>query len=88
MILDAQGIGGVWAWSIGFWSALLVWPLSTVFFIVASFFGTRQDRPLMLIGGPVCFGPMFAVASFFCLPSWASSSASCMDRDSPTGDRP
>jgi hypothetical protein len=65
MILDSQGIGGVWAWSIGFWSALLVWPLSTVFFVVASFFSTRQGRPLMLIGGPICFGPMFAVASFF-----------------------
>ena len=45
--------------------ALAVWPLSTLFFVTASFFGSRQDRPLMLVGGPICFGPMFAVAGFF-----------------------
>ena len=65
MTLDAQGIGGVWAWCVGPWSIPIVWPLTALFFAAASFLGPRRDLPLMLIGGAVCFGPMFAVAGFF-----------------------
>jgi hypothetical protein len=65
MTIDAQAIGGVWAWSIGFWSMPIVWPLTSIFCAFAAFLGPRRDMPVMLIGGAICFGPMFAFAGFF-----------------------
>jgi hypothetical protein len=65
LLLDAQAIGGVWAWAIGFWGALAIWPLTAMFFVAASFFAGRRDSLLLLVGGPLCFAPMFAVAGFF-----------------------